>query len=229
MQKAIRVIALVAVFGLIFVALVTSSVKPANLEEKVWNEEMVIGDLSTATRHYIVYTDLMCPYCNYYAKVIMDNEDTVKEFISEHKIAYEVRVTDMLYEGNGVLMSRPSAEGAYCAAKEGKFWDYYHLAVSSLFEDYYARGIGSSKTAPAIDDMERSYWLELGKEAGLGETFETCFNNNETAQTVQENTLKASVVAGGLPYFVFGRYTNGGFDPTWDWTQVETMLKAGLN
>lgn len=228
MQKTIRVIALVAVFGLIFAALIFSSVKPANVEENLWNEAMVLGDPATATRHYVVYTDLMCPYCNYYAKAVADHDAEFQAYLAEHHIAYEVRMTDMLYESSGVELSLPAGEAAYCAARSGKFWEFYHLAVNSLFEDYYVRGIGNSKTAPKISDIDESYWLAMGEELGLGESFANCFTNGETFQELRENTYRAATVANGLPYFVFNKYITGGFDSTWGWSEVETMLNAGL-
>ena len=228
MKKAVRIIILVAVFGLIFVALITSSIKKPELSKEIWNNSMTLGDTENAARHYVVYTDLMCPYCNYYAKTIMDNEENFNNYISDHKIAYEVRVTDMLYEGSGIEMSRPAAEGAYCAAKENRFWGYYHTAINSLFEDYYSKGLGNSKTAPKISDMTRDYWKKIGKKSGLGEAFEKCFDNKEALAEVSDNTMKASSTASGMPFFVFGKYATGGFDSAWGWPEVEQMFNAGL-
>ena len=228
MKKIVRIIALVAVFVLIFAAIISSNVKPADVSAEVWNTTMTLGDPATAVRHYVVYSDLMCPYCNYYGKVIMDNDADFKKYLEDNKIAYEVRVTDMLYESSGVQMSRPSAEGAYCAARENRFWDYYHAALSHLFKDYYEKGIGYSKTAPMITDMTREYWYNIGVEIGLGETFKSCFSDNLAVQEIQEKTMKAGASAAGLPYFVFGKFTTGGFDPSWDWTTVKTMLNQGL-
>lgn len=228
MKKTVRILILVIIIGLIFVAIFTSSVKKPNISEKIWNDNMTLGDKETAIRHYIVYTDLMCPYCNYYAKNVLENESLLKDYISEHKILYEVRVTDLLYEGSGIEYSRPAAEGAYCAAKENKFWDYYHLALESIFSDYYSKGIGSSKTAPMISDMSRDYWKKIGEKAGLGETFEKCFDNQESVSEVSANTMKASSSADGLPYFVFGKFATGGFDSSWGWEEILQMYDAGL-
>ena len=170
----------------------------------------------------------MCPYCNYYAKSVADNEEEFEAFLAKNKILYEVRVTDMLYEGSGVEMSRPAAEGAYCAARENKFWDYYHLALSTIFADYYERGLGNSKTAPQIPDMTRDYWLKIGEKAGLSEDFNSCFNERLTVSEIQDNTYKASYTASGLPYFVFGSFTTGGYDSSWDWGITKQMLEMGL-
>lgn len=227
MKKAVRIIALVAVFALIFIAIVTSSIKPVDAT-KVWNETMTLGNADIAVRHYVVYTDLMCPYCNYYARTIYQNDEDFQKFLSDNNILYEVRVTDMLYEGSGIEMSRPAAEGAYCAARENRFWDYYHAALDSIFEDYYDKGIGYSKTAPMITDMTRDYWLEIGTEIGLGDTFKACFENEETMPEVQDNTIRAGTSISGLPYFTFGKFSTGGFDPSWDWNTVKNMLSQGL-
>lgn len=228
MQKAVRIVALVAVFGLILVAIITSTVKPVKIEENIWTEAMTLGDVETANRHYVVYTDLMCPYCNYYAHTIWENDGDFQQFLADHHILYEVRMTDMLYEGSGVEFSRPAAVAAYCAARENKFWDYYHLALDSLFTDYYEKGYGNSKTAPKIPDMTLDYWLEIGKEVGLGDEFAACYKNQETLSEVKNNTYRASDKVSGLPYFYFDKYITGGFDPGWSWAEVSALLKAGL-
>lgn len=228
MNRALRIGALVAVFALIFIALITSSVKPPDVTDELWNEQMTLGDPATATRHYIVYTDLMCPYCNYYARLVQENEPELLQYLADHKIAYEVRVTDMLYEGSGVELSRPAAEGAYCAAREGRFWEFYHAAVDELFSAYYEKGIGNSKTAPKISDMTRDFWYDLGKSVGLGDTFKSCYKNSESVAEIATNTAKASASAAGLPSFVFDKFTTSGFDPTWDWSVVKQMYDAGL-
>ena len=216
MKRIVRIICIVGITALFFAAIVFSNVKPVDVPSEIWNEAMTLGDAETAVRHYVVYTDLMCPYCNYYARVIQENEEEFKQFLEENKIAYEVRVTDSLYEGSGVEYSRPAAEGAYCAARENRFWDYYHTAISHIFEDYYKKGIGYSKTAPMISDMTRDYWLEIGREAGLSTDFEVCYNSEDSVSEVKTNTYKASSLMSGLPYFTFGKFSAGGFDPGWE-------------
>lgn len=228
MKKTARIVALVAVFALIFVAIVSSNAKPVDVVGSIWNNNMTLGDPTTAIRHYVVYSDLMCPYCNYYGKIIWENDAEFKQYLEDNKIAYEVRMTDMLYEGSGVELSRPAAEGAYCAARDGRFWDYYHAALDHLFKDYYEKGIGYSKTAPMITDMTRDYWKKIGEEIGLTDSFKTCFDNGDAVSELQENTFKASTYAAGLPYFSFGKFSTGGFDPSWEWGTVKSMLNQGL-
>ena len=228
MKKLARIAALALVFGLIFAAIISSSIKPADVVAKVWNSQMTLGDPETAVRHYIVYTDLMCPYCNYYGRVIQENDAEFQKYLEDNKIAYEVRVTDMLYESSGIEMSLPAAEAAYCAAKENRFWDYYHAALDHSFTDYYEKGIGYAKTAPAISDMTLDYWKNIGTEIGLGDSFTSCFNAEDTRSEVRENTAKAGSTVSGLPYFTFGKFSTGGFDPSWEWDTVKSMLNQGL-
>ena len=228
MKRALRIIAVVGVFALLFAAIVMSNTKNVDVASEIWNDNMTLGDKETAIRHYIVYTDLMCPYCNYYARAIQDNEEDFLQYLADNKIAYEVRVTDMLYEGSGIEMSQPAAEAAYCASRENRFWDFYHAAIDHLFTDYYSKGIGYSKTAPAISDMKTSYWLNIGKEIGLSDDFKTCFEGELTAEEVQERTMKAGSIVSGLPYFTFGKFSTGGFDPGWEWDTVKSMLNQGL-
>ncbi len=228
MSKVVRTVILVVIVALFLGLFIFSSTRPADIGGKIWNESMTLGDVEHATRHYIVYTDIMCPYCNYYARTIQENEEEFLQYLADNKIAYEVRVTDMLYEGSGVEYSRPAAEAVYCAANENRFWDYYHAAVNHLFTDYYEKGIGYSKTAPMITDMTADYWKNIGTEIGLGDSFVNCYENEASLTLVYDNTMRASNFANGLPYFTFGKFSTGGFDPSWEWAEVKQMLNEGL-
>ena len=166
MKKLPRILAIVLIGGILLAAMITSTTKKTPLSEKIWNEGMTLGSLE-AKNYFIIYTDLMCPYCNLYAQEVYHNEEEFEKYLEENDVLYEVRVTDMLYESNDLKFSRVSAEGAYCANREGKFWDYYHAALTALEEDYYNRGIGNSKTAPRIEDMTRDYWKNIAKKALL--------------------------------------------------------------
>lgn len=228
-MKVIRWLVL-GVIGVLFLTLLIFTNKTDH-SDSVWSEQMTIGKLD-AQNYYIQYTDLACPYCNAFSLLLMDNEEEFKnDYIDGKNILYEVRVTDFLYEfgEHKTEMSRWSAEGVYCAEAEGKFWDYYHTALDSIYNDYYSQGVGYSKTAPMIKDMSQDYWIEIGHKIGLGDNFERCMNEHQMVQKITENTAKAAKqVEGGLPYFKFGKFKTGGFDPSWDWGYVKKYLDAGL-
>lgn len=225
-----RVIRLIAIFAVVavFVALIfinlTSRPDPA---DQAWNVAMTTGP-EDARSHYIMYTDLMCPYCTVFSRETMGHWDEFQSYLDEHKILFEIRMTDMIYEGNDVEMSRSAGEASYCAARENQFWDFYHGALAALWEDYHSKGIGVSKSAPPITNMPEDYWLKVGKKAGLGDGFEACLGNHETLDELDRNTRRASQVSSGLPSFKFNKFSTSGFSDTWDWTYVKRMLDAGL-
>ncbi|MBR2989609.1 thioredoxin domain-containing protein [Candidatus Saccharibacteria bacterium] len=230
MGRVIRWVVLVLVAGF-FVALLTFNTfkKPDN-SGLIWDKGATVGELD-APHYYVMYTDLACPYCDAFSRLVHDNYDDFKQFIAEHKILFEVRLTDFLYEygEHKPDMSRWSAEAAYCAAEEGKFWDYYYAAIGALWNDYHSKGIGVSKTAPKIEGMTEDYWLDIGKDIGLSDEFVSCYTEHKSLDKVKENTAKAvKQVQNGLPYFKFGKFATGGFDQSWGYDKVKELMEAGL-
>lgn len=230
MNKLIRIIALVAVAGC-FIALMIFNTASTSAADAPWDEATTQGNLD-AQHHYIFYTDLMCPYCDAYSRLVAENhEEFQRDYLEGKDILYEIRLTDFLYEygEHHTEYSRQSAEAAYCAARAGKFWDFYDTALAKLNEDYHSKGIGVSKTAPEITDITDDYWLEIGASVGLGQDFQDCYHNHDTVEQLEANTAKvAKIVDGGLPYFKFGTFTTSGFDQSWDWSYVKRYLDAGL-
>ncbi len=195
--------------------------------DPVWNPHMTIGD-QNAPNHYVMYTDLMCPYCDVFSRAAMEHWDEFQQYLADNKIVFEIRLTDYLYEGNNSQYSRDSAEAAYCAAREDKFWDFYHGALTALWQDYHSKGIGNNKEATPIKNLPADYWRKIGKKAGLGQEFENCLDNHESLAEVDENTERAFGVAQGMPYFKFNKFTQAGFDDKWGWDEVKYYLDAGL-
>lgn len=222
-----RIIAIVAVV-LAFVGLVViSSSQKQTIVDKVWRTEMSVGP-EDANKLYVMYTDLVCPYCDVFSRAVQDHWDEFLAFLNEHKILFEVRLTNTLYLGNGYEMSRDSAEAAYCAARENKFWEYYHGAVQALWDDYHSKGIGNNKTATPITNLPEDYWQKIGHQVGLGNNFDECIKTHATAGEVEEATEKAARTAQGMPTFAFGKFTTAGFSDTWGWEEARAMLEAGL-
>ena len=222
-----RTIGIIAVIVLLFAVVFAGITSKPSAREQVWNEATTVGNLDSPN-HYIMYTDLICPYCDVFSRAVLENWDEFMAYLDEHNILFEIRLTDMLYESSDIEYSRQSAEAAYCAMRENKFWDYYHNAISSLWDDYHSKGIGSSKTATPIKDLPEDYWIEIGTEVGLGEDFENCVLNHETVDEIEANTLRASQSATGLPSFKFNRFTTSGFGENWGWDYVKMYLDSGL-
>ena len=112
--------------------------------------------------------------------------------------------------------------------REDKFWEFYHGAIKSLYDDYHSKGIGDSKTSPMISNLPNDYWLKIGHNAGLGAQFDQCVTGHETVDEIVENTRRAAQVSQGMPTFKFNKFTTAGFDSSWGWDYVKMYLDAGL-
>lgn len=227
MKKAIRIIAIIAIAG-IFIAAITAtmSIKPAN-SDRVWDQQTTVGNLD-AKNYFIIYSDLVCPYCIAFENAIVEHEEDFQNYIAENDILVEVRVSDFLYEfGNSQpINSRYSAIATYCAKSEGKFWDYYNLAVSTVWNDYF-KDLGKSAYSK-MSNLDKSYWIKIGEKIGLSESFKTCVNNDTPLEEIEQNAAKTAKLADGMPYFKFNNFTNSGFDLSWGWDRVQMYFQAGL-
>lgn len=227
-SRIIRTVAIVLVIVAFFALIIANSSTRRSPGEEAWSQAATLGNLD-AKNHYIMYTDLMCPYCNVFSHAAMEHWDEFEQYMADNDILFEVRLTDYLAAAGTTEHSREAAEATYCAAREDKFWDYYHGALNALWDDYYSKGIGNSKTATPIKNMPEDYWLAIGHKAGLGEDFDQCVTNHETASELDRNTNRAIQVAQGMPTFQFNDFFTAGFDNSWGWDYVLRYLDAGLN
>lgn len=234
-ERIVSITVLTAVVGGLFLLFIYNAIQAGKVDMTTWNSNMTIGDAETAKHHFIMYTDIFCPYCDKFSDAVMYNEEAFKsEYIEGKNILFEVRVTDMNYEAGHSNNSRPAAEGAYCAAKQGKFWEYYHGILNKLYEDYHSKGIGIDRTSERIPDLENKYFYKVAEKAGLdNDSFVSCMESHETAQELDNNTYRASkTTGGGIPFFQFDKYITSGFagyfDAEKDWEQAKLMLDAGL-
>lgn len=236
MQKAIRVGVLVAVLGFLIGLVIFNSLNPQPPDMTTWNSAMSKGDPDTAKHHFVMYTDIFCPYCDKFSDAVAANLDHFEQYyINENNILFEIRVTDMNYENGHSNNSRPAGIAAYCAANQGNFWDYYYALLKRLYEDYHSKGIGVDKTSPKIPDLEKKYFRSVAKTANLDyESFKSCLENEDTADELDKNTQRAyNYTNGGVPRFVFDKFTYDGFLGEWDtakdYEQVKILMDAGLS
>ena len=227
MKKAIRIISIIAIVGLIFVAIIASmTAKPSNAE-KVWDKEMTIGNLE-AKNYFIIYSDLVCPYCVAFENAIIEHEEEFQQYLEENDVLLEIRLSDFLYEygETNPTNSRYSAVASYCARDAGKFWDYYNLAITTLWNDYFKT---SGKAAFAqISKLDKNYWINLGKKVGLGEEFASCVEADSPLEEIKANAKKTSKLVTGLPSFKLNSYSPPGFSLSGTWEDVKAYFNAGL-
>ncbi|MBR2831095.1 thioredoxin domain-containing protein [Candidatus Saccharibacteria bacterium] len=202
-------------------------VKPSNAE-KVWDPATTIGNLD-AKNYFIIYSDIMCPYCVAFENAILENEEQFEKYIDSNDILVEIRLSDFLYEfgESHPIGSRYSALGTYCAKNEGRFWDYYKLAITTIWNDYFKSGRKPSSSG--LTPNSKDYWIELGEQIELSDTFATCVENEETLPEIMENAKKTTQLASGMPFFKFNRFTSSGFDTKGTWSDVLMFFQAGLD
>ena len=228
MKKTLRIIGVIAVIAILIGAIVASmNTKPSNAE-KVWDKEMTVGNLE-AKNYFIIYSDLVCPYCLAFENAIVENEENFQKYIEENDILVEVRLSDYLYEygETNPEHSRYSAIATYCAKSEGKFWDYYNNAVSTVWKDFF-KETGKSGFSK-LNKQGQEYWTKIGEKIGLGDSFKSCVENKTPLEEIEQNAEKSVKLAQGMPFFKFNKFTSSGFDLAGDWQDVLMYFQAGLD
>lgn len=225
--KVLRIGGLVAVIGLILLAIMASMNpgKPSHAD-KVWYEEMTLGNLE-AENYFVVYSDVACPYCIAFENALIEHHEDLERYLEENDILLEVRLADFLYQYGETkpVQSREAAVATHCARKQGKFWDYYDRVVTRVWREYFNRG---KEAYTEFSKVGRDYWLEIGEEVGLGEDFVACVEGEETVEAVKADAQKMTRIVSGMPYFKFNDYVLSGFDLSWGWEYVLMYFEAGL-
>lgn len=228
MKKFLRIFGIVAVVAIIIAAIVASTTSKPSNTDRIWDEQMTMGN-PDAKNYFIVYSDLVCPYCIAFENAVVEHEEDFEKYIAENDILYEVRVSDFLYEfgETNPINSRYSAVATYCAKREGKFWDYYNKAVTTVWNDYF-KNLGKSAVS-RMASINKDYWINIGKSVGLGDSFASCVQNDESLDEVKTNAAKTAKLVHGMPYFKFNNFTSSGYDLSWGWDYVLQYFQAGLD
>ena len=126
-RKLSRVIRLVVigVIILVFLALALTSAPKNQDLNNIRDERTILGD-KNAKNHYVMVTDVMCPYCTVFSRLTLENQDKFEKYLKDHDIVFELRVTDFLSENNmdRYGFSRMSAEAVACATEQNRFVDF---------------------------------------------------------------------------------------------------------
>lgn len=229
MKKVLSIIGIVVIIVIIIAAIAASMMpKEHDTAKEVWDQATTVGNIN-AKNHFIIYSDLVCPYCVAFENAIVENEDEFKKYIESNDILVEVRLSDFLYEygQSNPVHSRYSAVATYCAKKEGKFWDYYNLAITKVWNDYFEK-LGKSAFS-SMGKIGQEYWINIGHEIGLGDEFDSCVQNQDPLDEIKENAAKSARLIDGMPYFKFNDYVASGFDLSWGWSYVQMYFQAGLD
>ena len=153
MKKTFRIFGLVAIIGIIIAAIIASvSAKPSN-SDKVWDTRMTKGDIN-AKNYFIVYSDLVCPYCVAFENAIIEHEEDFEKYLKENDILFEVRLSDFLYEYGEESNARNIVRNIIAAREKEPIKTTSELAelVSKSYppKERYKHGNPAKKTFQAI-------------------------------------------------------------------------------
>ena len=229
MQKAkiARVIGLIALVVVFIAAIAVGLSHKTPNSEKIWDKETVVGDME-AENYFIIYSDIVCPYCVAFENAIIEHQEEFNQYIKEKDILVEIRLSDFLFEygQSNPISSRYSAEAVYCAKKEGKFWDYYDHVIVRVWNDYFK--VAGKNAFMELNSKTKDFWIDYGKQVGLGENFEKCVKNDETLDEIMDIAARTAKQIDGMPYFKFNKYISSGFDLSWGWDYVKMYFESGL-
>jgi protein-disulfide isomerase len=157
----------------------------------------------------IEYSDFQCPYCDKFSKET--EQQLVDAYVATGKVYFE-------YRSFGEFIgpeSLRSAEAAYCAGDQNKFWEMHDLI--------FANQNGENQGA-FTDKRLTAFAQKLGLEMGA---FNDCFTSSKYAARVKQDGLdgaKAGVQA--TPSFVInGKLLEGAQPFSAFKTEIDALLK----
>ena len=63
-ERIVSITVLTAVVGGLFLLFIYNAIQAGKVDMTTWNSNMTIGNAETAKHHFIMYTDIFCPYCD---------------------------------------------------------------------------------------------------------------------------------------------------------------------
>ena len=198
---SITLLALVIAFFLIYPQLKPlAAVQPAAILARPNENRNNAGDPNAPVK-LVEFSDYQCPFCKNYWK---DTESQVMTgYVGAGKVFYTARSAGNFVSDNATggsdTESLASAEAAYCAADQNKFWQMH----DSLFTNVLGEADGISFTPRRLQAIAQSVGLDMN-------TFNSCFSSSKYQNQANQD-LQDAVKAGlnGTPFFVI-TYTSKG-------------------
>ncbi len=159
---------------LVAAALIWSNFKPIGeiVTPAVKTRPMVdfntMGD-KNAPVTIIEYSDFQCPYCANFSN--QTEQQLIDAFIATGKVRF-------IYRSYGEFIgpeSRRTAEAAYCAGDQGKFWEMHDI----IFANQNGENAGNFNDRKIVAFAEK-IGLDMGQ-------FNDCFNSNKYADQVTQD------------------------------------------
>ncbi|HPD99148.1 MAG TPA: thioredoxin domain-containing protein [Candidatus Saccharibacteria bacterium] len=139
------------------------------------------------------YSDFLCPSCSQVSLGIVPK--IIEKYVTTGNVYYTFVPMAFIAPG-----SQLAAEGAFCAAKQDKFWEYHDVAYQAVWEDYFSKGVDPSR----VPLYSEAGVKQLGQLAQVDtDSFNSCIDNRVEKATVMAITQDAqNNGVQGTPYFV---------------------------
>lgn len=175
-RQDLVVILIIAVFAVVIVGLIVLSKLPkvvtADTREHPNASELNMGDPNAPVK-VVEFADFQCPYCKMYWEQV--EPGIVKDYVATGKVYYTY--APMAFLGQESI---DSAEAAYCANDQGKFWDYRDM----LFANHTGENVGDFTTAKL-----QAFASKLGMDTA---TFNQCLSSGKYKTAVDDANTFAS-------------------------------------
>ena len=201
---SITLLALVIAFFLIYPQLKPlAAVQPATPISRPNVNRSSSGDPNAPVK-LVEFSDFQCPFCKNYWKdtegqVIDTYVTTGKVFYTDRSAGNFVSDNANAASGGSDTESIASAEAAYCAADQNKYWQMH----DSLFTNVLGEADGISFTPRRLQTIAQSVGLDMN-------AFNSCFSSAKYENQAKQD-LQDAVKAGlnGTPFFVITYTANG--------------------
>jgi protein-disulfide isomerase len=149
----------------------------------------------------IEYSDFQCPYCGKFWKDGTERQ-IMETYVATGKVYYEYRTAGEFIGGPGGESIR-SAEAAYCAGDQNKFWEMHDI----IFANQDGENQGAFNDTRLIAFAEK-----IGLDSAA---FKDCFNNNKYADKARQDGQNAQKDITSAPNYAetvaAGQASQGGF------------------
>jgi protein-disulfide isomerase len=148
---------------------------------------------STADITIIEFADYQCESCAKFNREVRD--DILRNFVNTGQVRFLFKdfiinndMTTTTVDETSIL----AAEASYCAAEQGKYWEYHNKL--------YQNAVGENTQWVTIDNLK-----QIANNVGIGDLmqFSDCLESHKNSKTVNENdNLARSIGLQSTPTFI---------------------------
>ncbi len=159
------------------------------------------------------YADFQCPICGDFFSTVFPS--LKKDFIDTGKV--RLAHADFVFLGPE---SFAAAEAAYCAADQGKFWEFHNLLYQTEIKDGHENN----------GNLTNSLFADLAKQLNLDPAaFNSCVTNRKYQQKVLDETNQGKGIGvRATPTFFVGNVKIEGLDPADPYGKLKSVLEEAL-